>query len=171
MSLPLPPKENSSSSSKSSTGSTANKLDPFIEAIYVQRLISDDELEQYLLERPEPPNQSPSVYWNSKRHTWPRLARMARDYLPATATSASSERSFSRGKDLLGITRFRLEPDTMEACVCHRSWLRCDGLATTLGRHAPEECQDDLEETDIYNDDDDDDCEGSAHDEVMLTDD
>ena len=89
---------------------------------------------------------------------------MASDILAATATSASSERSFSAGKDLLGISRFSLKADTMEACICHRSWLRCDGLATTLGRHAPEECQSDLVETDADSSDDD----VSDHEEVIA---
>lgn len=48
---------------------------------------------------------------------------MARDYLPIPATSAASERSFSTGRDLLGIYRQRLLPDTMEHTVCLRSWL------------------------------------------------
>jgi hypothetical protein len=49
---------------------------------------------------------------------------MARDYLAITATSASSERVFSTGKDLLGICRLCLKPTTMKACMCLRSWLR-----------------------------------------------
>lgn len=166
--LPLPPLEKSSSTTCNSSNSTSNKLDPFIEAIYAQRPVTDDELEQYLSEKPEPGSQSPSVYWNSKKHTWPRLARKARYYLPATATSVSSERSFSTGKDLLGISRFSLKPDTMEACVCHRSWLRCDGLAKTLGRRAPEEGQSDEEDTNIESSSND--ASNSDHDEVMLSD-
>ena len=70
------------------------------------------------------------------------------------AHMSASERSFSAGKDLLGISRFFLKADTMEACICHRSWLRCDGLATTLGRQAPE-CQSDLVENDVDSSDDD----------------
>lgn len=49
---------------------------------------------------------------------------MASDYLAVLASSASSERVFSASRDLLGITRFNLKPNTMEACILLRSWIR-----------------------------------------------
>ena len=49
---------------------------------------------------------------------------MARDILAVTATSASSERSFSVARDLLGLSRYRLTPEVMEASSCLCSWLR-----------------------------------------------
>ena len=51
---------------------------------------------------------------------------MARDILAITASSASSERVFSSGRDLIGISRHKLIPQTMEACICLRSWFRND---------------------------------------------
>jgi len=59
----------------------------------------------------------------------------------------------------------------MEACVCHRSWLRCDGLVKALGRRAPEEGQSDVEDTDMDSSCDNG-CDASDHDEVSsLSDD
>lgn len=84
----------------------------------------DDELAAYLAEEREDPETDVLAYWESKRSKWPRLTAMARDVLAVTASSASSERSFSVGRDLLGLARFRLMPETMEASVCLRSWLR-----------------------------------------------
>ena len=51
---------------------------------------------------------------------------MAMDYLAIPATSVSSERVFSTGRDLLGMNRQSLCSETMEASVfilCS-SWLR-----------------------------------------------
>ena len=66
---------------------------------------------------------------------YPRLSCVARDYLAITATSASIERVFSAGKDLLGISRFCLKPTTTEACMCLRFWLRA-GIQLMEGQGA-----------------------------------
>ncbi|KZS00914.1 Uncharacterized protein APZ42_002602, partial [Daphnia magna] len=49
---------------------------------------------------------------------------MAKDLLCIPATSAASERVFSAGKDVFGIARMSLNPETVEALVCLRSWYR-----------------------------------------------
>lgn len=63
-------------------------------------------------------------YWSTKKGKWPRLSMMARDMLCIPATSASSERAFSAGRDCFGIARMRLSPETVEALICFRSWIR-----------------------------------------------
>ena len=83
-----------------------------------------DELEAYLAQEKEPLDTDPLVYWASKTSRWPRLCMMARDILAITATSASSERCFNAGTDLLGLNRHSLMPETMEASICVRSGLR-----------------------------------------------
>ncbi len=70
-------------------------------------------------------------YWRFKSSKWPRMAAMAQDVLAITATSASSERSFSTGRQLLGLNRHRLLPESMEACICPRSWIRGELLKET----------------------------------------
>ena len=93
--------------------------------------LSRDEIAEYLGEKVLTRNSDVLTYWKSKEVQWPRLAKMAKDFLAPTATSASSERVFSSGRDLLGITRYRLLPETMEAAICLRSWQR-SGLLSLL---------------------------------------
>ena len=77
-------------------------------------------------------------YWKYKQSKWPNLALMAKDILAVTASSASSERSFSSGRDMIGISRHRLLPDTVEACICIRSWLRANIAKWTPSRSVDE---------------------------------
>ena len=49
------------------------------------------------------------------------LAAMAKDLLNIPATSAATDRAFSVGKDVYGISRYKLWPKTVEALVCLRS--------------------------------------------------
>ena len=49
---------------------------------------------------------------------------MARDILSIPATSAASERAFSAGKDVFGLARMSLRPETVEALICLRSWYK-----------------------------------------------
>ena len=46
---------------------------------------------------------------------------MARDLLSIPATSASA---FTVGKDIFGISRMSLKPETVEALICLRSWYK-----------------------------------------------
>lgn len=48
---------------------------------------------------------------------------MAKDFLPIPATSAASERSFSTGRDLIGINRHSLGSCTIESSITLRIWL------------------------------------------------
>lgn len=83
-----------------------------------------EELEAYLEESVESAEKDIYKYWKSKSLLWPRLAKMARDYLTIPATTASSERMFNTGKDLIGISRYSLNPSTVECCVTLSSWLK-----------------------------------------------
>jgi hypothetical protein len=49
---------------------------------------------------------------------------MARDYLAIPATSASSERLFSSGKNLITDNRNCLAEDTIEAVECLKNWMK-----------------------------------------------
>ena len=86
-----------------------------------------DEMGEYEVEKPEPPECEPSEiysYWANRSHRWPCLSAMAKDLLSIPATSAASERAFSVGKDVFGISRNRLSPETVEALICLRSWYK-----------------------------------------------
>jgi len=86
-----------------------------------------DEMGEYEIEKPEPLNCDPTAvytYWANRSCRWPRLGQMARDLLSIPATSAASERAFSVGKDVSGISRMSLKPETVEALICLRSWYK-----------------------------------------------
>jgi len=86
-----------------------------------------DELESYLSLGPEVVPAGPNgllLYWKTNCCKWPHLASMARDYLAVPASSAGSERSFSTGRDMLGLNRHSLLPESMEASIRLRSWFR-----------------------------------------------
>ena len=109
--------------------------------------LETDEIGEYEVEKPEPANCDPTsvyAYWNSRSHRWPRLACMAREVLSIPATSAASERGFSAGKDVFGIARMSLKPETVEALICLRSWYR----AGLVGEKEVEEfLSEDIEES------------------------
>lgn len=54
---------------------------------------------------------------------YPSLGKMARDYLAVPATSASIERIFSSGKDLVTDKRGSLAPETIRECLCLKAWM------------------------------------------------
>ncbi|EIM91974.1 uncharacterized protein STEHIDRAFT_46290, partial [Stereum hirsutum FP-91666 SS1] len=53
---------------------------------------------------------------------FPRLSRMALDYLSIPATSVNVERLFSRGQLLLSHVRNRLSVQTTRALLCVGAW-------------------------------------------------
>jgi hypothetical protein len=55
-------------------------FDLFTSALVSETANDDDELKQYLSSDIEPVN-NPIEWWNSKARTFPRLSRMAIDYL------------------------------------------------------------------------------------------
>lgn len=91
---------------------------------------SADELDSYLaLGRENIADDDVALYWKVNAGKWKCLSKMAKDFLAIPATSASSERSFRTGRDLLGLNRQSMHSNTMEACICLRSWFRA-GLIT-----------------------------------------
>ncbi|KAK4037713.1 hypothetical protein OUZ56_029742 [Daphnia magna] len=79
-----------------------------------------DELREYEKEETEPIAGGPYRvfnYWALRSSRWPKLSAMAKDLLSIPATSAASERAFSTGKDIFGIARMSLHPETVEAFV------------------------------------------------------
>ncbi|KIM54541.1 hypothetical protein SCLCIDRAFT_35225, partial [Scleroderma citrinum Foug A] len=65
---------------------------------------------------------------------YPRLARMAIDYLTIPATSVDVERLFSRGRVLLSHNRNRLSSQTTRALLCLGDW-SCLGLVNSDDVH------------------------------------
>ena len=57
------------------------------------------------------------------QNQFPRLAKMAMDFLSIPSTSVPSEECFSISKNLITDTRNRLAGKTIRSCMCLKSWL------------------------------------------------
>jgi hypothetical protein len=85
---------------KKKTPAKSQPLDIFSSEFYEATTPTDTiegEIKKYLNEDPEPHNTQILTYWRNRQDSFPVLARMARCYLAIPATSASSERVFSKG--------------------------------------------------------------------------
>ncbi|CAI5966512.1 unnamed protein product [Closterium sp. NIES-64] len=83
-------------------------------------MVQDDEVGRYLSERVRC-DVLALEYWRSATNMQ-TLRRMARDYLAIPATSASSERVFSLGRNLISWKRHRLASQRTRASMILRSW-------------------------------------------------
>ncbi|CAI5992766.1 unnamed protein product [Closterium sp. NIES-64] len=83
-------------------------------------MVQDDEVGRYLSERVWC-DVSALEYWRSATNMQ-TLRRMARDYLAIPATSASSERVFSLGRNLISWKRHRLASQRTRASMILISW-------------------------------------------------
>ena len=79
------------------------------------------EIDRYKSESAILYNSNPLEWWKVNEYAYPNLARLARVYLAIPASSASSERIFSRAGYVMGNRRTRLAWRTFEAIVCHAS--------------------------------------------------
>ncbi|KAF9087129.1 hypothetical protein BGX27_002988, partial [Mortierella sp. AM989] len=64
----------------------------------------------------------PLSFWKRSCDSYPQLTRMVRDYFAIPATSAPSERSFSKGRALLPYNRSRLGPQKVKEQLALDSW-------------------------------------------------
>ncbi|KZV99873.1 hypothetical protein EXIGLDRAFT_572679, partial [Exidia glandulosa HHB12029] len=62
---------------------------------------------------------------------YPRLSRMALDYLSIPATSVDVERTFSKGRTLLSHIRNRLSAQSTRALLCLNSWIPLNIVKTS----------------------------------------
>ena len=68
--------------------------------------------------------RDPRAYWHTQRFKYPRLSRMAMDYMTIQAMSAECERLFSAAGRMVTPLRNQLEASTIAICQVLRSWLR-----------------------------------------------
>jgi hypothetical protein len=66
--------------------------------------------------------QAPLEWWKNNHTLHPALSKMARDYFSIMATSAPSERAFSKARGLLRYQRNRLGADKIQQNMCLRTW-------------------------------------------------
>lgn len=84
-----------------------------------------NEIDRYLREAVENVKE-PLRWWFQNRQVYPKLSRMALDYLSTPPTSTAVERVFSRGRQLLPFTRSGLSAASIRTQLCLGSWCRCD---------------------------------------------
>lgn len=68
--------------------------------------------------------RDPRAYWQDNRAQYPRLSRMALDFLTIQPMSAECERLFSAAGRLVTPLRSRLEVNIIGMCLVLRSWLQ-----------------------------------------------
>ena len=82
------------------------------------------EINQYLKEDPEPQDTQPLGYWATRQTIYPILSQMARHFLSIPATSAASERVFSKGRRIVSWQRSSLQPESIEKLLCLKEWYK-----------------------------------------------
>jgi hypothetical protein len=100
----------------------------------------DSEIHQYLHELTEPADTKVLDYWHRKQEIYPSLSAMASCFLAIPATSASSERVFSKSKTIVGAQRSSLSATSIEQLLCLKEWYRSTGNLDPLPyEHEPED--------------------------------
>lgn len=108
------------------TTSHPHNLDIFIRRLRPTYSLSnsfDDEITRYYDCPDASENTLPLVWWNAHKEEYPRLAKMARDYLAIMATSVPCENLFSIAGATITKKRNRLSTDSVRAFLCLKSWL------------------------------------------------
>ena len=82
-----------------------------------------DEIQAYF-ELPQRPVADPLLWWIVRKDEYPRLAKMALDYLTIPSTACECERCFSRTKLTIGTQRHSLRAETIEILACLKIWIR-----------------------------------------------
>ncbi|KAF4332544.1 restless-like transposase, partial [Fusarium beomiforme] len=68
--------------------------------------------------------RDPLEYWHAQRFKYPRLSRMAVDFMTVQPMSAECERLFSAAERMVTPLRNQLEASTIAICQVLRSWLQ-----------------------------------------------
>lgn len=82
----------------------------------------EDEVTEYLSSRSKKVVK-PLEWWKAHAQQYPRLSRMAFDYLSIPAMSAECERLFSRAKHCVGYQRHSLHADSINMLQCVKNWV------------------------------------------------
>ncbi|EPZ36066.1 HAT dimerization domain-containing protein [Rozella allomycis CSF55] len=110
-----------------SAAAPATKATGFVQSIFKKRKITpQSELDEYLNQPTVDATIQPLNWWKSNELMFPTLSKMAKDYLAIPGTSASSERLFSSGRQLITDFRCSLSPATIQACMCLKGWLKAE---------------------------------------------
>lgn len=90
-----------------------------------------DDLEKWI-SLPSVSKLQPLEFWSQYHSQFPVLAAMARDILAVPATSASSERVFSKTRGFIPYQRNRLSPKKIAHLILLESWYNYFGLQVEM---------------------------------------
>jgi hAT family C-terminal dimerisation region len=99
-------------------------FDDMLDSPSTSTTASSVELTAYLASPVDPTVKDPVMWWWEHRFQYPRLSRMARDYLTIPPTSVDVERVFSKGRILLSHLRNRMSPRLTRSLMCLHAWLQ-----------------------------------------------
>ncbi|XP_039066489.1 zinc finger BED domain-containing protein RICESLEEPER 1-like [Hibiscus syriacus] len=124
----------------SSSNNTRDRLKGFDKFVHEtsQSQSSISDLEKYLDEPVFPRNCDFSIlnWWRVHTPRYPILSMMARDVLGTPMSTVAQEFVFNAGGRMLDSSRCSLNPDTQQALICARDWLRTQSNdATPLPGH------------------------------------
>lgn len=113
------------SSTSQTSSRIAKKPSFFSSELYEPVAVLDTveaEIDRYLKEDLEPEGTDALRYWAVRQKNYPVLSKMARRFLAVPATSAASERVFSKGRRIVSWQRSSLDPGTIEQLLCLKEW-------------------------------------------------
>lgn len=84
---------------------------------------NNNELNSYFNSNSPDNGVMPNEWWKIHETEYPKLSKMAQDYLSIMSTSVPCEQFFSIAGKQVTQTRNRLHPNTIRACLCLKSWL------------------------------------------------
>ncbi|KAI7959922.1 hypothetical protein MJO29_004990 [Puccinia striiformis f. sp. tritici] len=116
---------------------------PALEAdIFGEASVANDltaEINQYISEVNEQRDSDILNYWAHHTKIYPSLSLMACCYLGTPATSAPSERVFSRSKTIIGSQRHSLSSSSIEHLLCVKEWYqKSDEMMDSASVEKPE---------------------------------
>jgi len=76
-----------------------------------------NEVDKYLGMPCENPSVDPLGYWKTHSKEFPNLSAVAKDILSIPGSSVSVERIFNCGRDVIGLRRHSLKPETFSALM------------------------------------------------------
>ncbi|KNZ58613.1 uncharacterized protein VP01_1896g2 [Puccinia sorghi] len=89
----------------------------------------EERIARYLQQDVEPKETKILAYWFCRQQTFPMLASMEQCFLGVPATSAPSERVFSKGRHITTWDCASLEPQTVQELSCVKQWYQHFGSA------------------------------------------
>ena len=82
------------------------------------------EIDQYLSLPVESCNIDPLQWWKSHLPQFPKLSCLAKEILAIPGSSVSVERVFNVGRDIIGIRRNALKPETISALMFGNHYIK-----------------------------------------------